>query len=239
MRRAALGIIVTVAYLVAAVSGPPVVPGRLLYDGYTPPPPYRWVRPPAGAPSSNQPPEPGAGTVALGPLGSAPATVSTGDEQAVVVFPRSAIAPRRGEASVAIRITPLDAASIGAPPSGLRYDSNAYRIDATYTASRAPAPLLGPVNIVLRYATGAHEIARYDGRSWQPLAPSRLPLTFQIYGPTNDLGTFVAAGQPQQGASLGMWAYRIVTVLLWLVAAAIAAMLVRDYTQRGRRRRKA
>ncbi len=235
MRAAALGIVVIVAYLVVVLSGPSVAPGRLLYDGYTPPPPYRWVRPPAGV-SGNQPPEPGSGTVALGPSGSVPATASTGDEQAVVVFPRGAIAPRRGEASVEIRITPLDAAVVGSPPSGLRYDSNAYRIEATYRASRAPAPLIGPVNIVLRYATGANEIARYDGRSWLALAPSRLPITFQIYGPTNDLGTFVAAGPPTQGASVGTWAYRIATALLWLVAAAIAGMLVRDYARRRRPR---
>ena len=236
----ASGAFVAIAYL-AAVSwaSPWSLPVQLLYDGYTPPPPYRWVHPPAAVAHSNQPPQPGTGVVVLTPSGSAPAAIATEDEQAVLVVPRSALAPRQGEPSVEIRIDPLDPATMAPAPSGLRFDGNAYRITATYTVSHQPVPLIAPVNVVLRYATGATTILRSEGSSWVPLSPSTLPITFQVYGPTNDLGTFVAAAPPPHGPSLAVWAYRIVTILLWLVAAAIAGMLVRDYAQRRRRRRAA
>jgi len=229
---------VAIAYLTAVSwASPWSLPPQLLYDGYTPPPPYRWVHPPAALARNNQPPQPGTGVVVLTASGSAPAAIATGDEQAVLVVPRSAIAPRQGEPSVEIRIDPLDPATVAPAPNGLRYDGNAYRIAATYTVSHQAAPLLAPVNIVLRYATSATAILRSSGTSWLPLSPSTLPITFQIYGPTNDLGTFVAAAPPPHGPPLAVWAYRVVTILLWLVAAAIAAMLVRDYAQRRRRRR--
>jgi hypothetical protein len=234
------GSLAAIAYLAAvAGTGPWVLPTRLLYDGYTPPPPYRWVHPPDAVARGNQPPQSGSGVAELTPSGSAPASIATGDEQAVLVVPRGAIAPRQGEPSVEFRIDPLDPATVGPPPTGLRYDSNAYRVTATYTVSHQPAPLIAPVNIVLRYATNATTIAHSARSSWVPLSPSTLPITFQIYGPTNDLGTFVAAAPPPHGPPVAVWAYRIVTVLLWLVAAAIAGMLVRDYAHRRRRRRAA
>ncbi len=233
----ASGSLAAIAYL-ATVSWawPWLLPARLLYDGYTPPPPYRWVHPPAAVARNNQPPQPGRGVIALTSEGSAPASIATGDEQAVVVVPRDAIAPSQGEPSVEIRIDALDAAAMAPAPNGLSYDSNAYRITATYAISHQPAPLVAPANVVLRYATGASTILRYTGTAWVPLSPSTLPITFQIYGPTNDLGTFVAAGAPSHGPSLSVWAYQIVTILLWVVAAAIAGALVRDRVQRRRRR---
>lgn len=232
------GSLVVIAYLAAVTwTGPWSLPTHLLYDGYTPPPPYRWVHPPDAVARSNQPPQPGSGVAELTPSGSAPASIATGDEQAVLVVPRSAIAPRQGEPSVEIRIDPLDPATVAPAPAGLRYDGNAYRITAIYTVSHQPAPLIAPVNVVLRYATGANTILRSAGSSWVPLSPSTLPITFQVYGPTNDLGTFVAAAPPPHGPPLAVWAYRIVTILLWLVAAAIAGMLVRDYARHRRRRR--
>src|SRR5437879_11455028 len=55
------------------------VPVRLLYEGEAPPPPYRWVRPPANLPEPNQPPESGTGTIPLTPAGSQSASVLTDD----------------------------------------------------------------------------------------------------------------------------------------------------------------
>jgi len=134
-----------------------------------------------------------------------------------------------------VRLEPLDPATVAPAPEGQRYDGNAYRVTATYTLSHAPAPLLAPINIVLRYATGANAILRRAGDTWVALSPTTLPITFQVYGPTNDLGTFVATAPPPHGVPLSVWAYRIVTILLWLAAAAIAGVLVRDYARRRRR----
>jgi len=223
-------------YLAAVTWMSPVsIPGVLLFDGYTPPPPYHWVHAPAALARGNQVPEPGSGVIAFTPSGSAPASIATGDEQAVVVFPKGSVAPRPGEPSVEVRLEPLDPATVAPPPEGQRYDGNAYRVTATYTLSHAPAPLLAPINVVLRYAIGANAILRRAGDTWAALSPTTLPITFQVYGPTNDLGTFVATTPPPHGVPLSVWAYRIVTILLWLGAAFIAGVLVRDYTRRRRR----
>jgi hypothetical protein len=155
--------------------------------------------------------------------------------QAVAVFPRGAVAPRPGETAVEVRIEPLDPAAVAPAPQGERYDGNAYRITANYMTSHDAAPLLAPINVVLRYATGAIAILRRSAATWVPLSPTTLPLTFQIYGPTNDLGVFVAVAPPAHGVPASLWAYRIATVLLWLVAAVIAGALIRDYAQRRRR----
>jgi hypothetical protein len=216
---------------------PWVIPVKLLYDGYTPPVPYHWVHPPQSLAGGNQKPSAGSGVVTFNAQGSAPASIATGDEQAVIVAPKGAFAPRRGEPSVVVRVEPLDPAGvIPSPGSGLAYDGNAYRISARYTNSHDPAPLLAPVNIVLRYATGATTILRAAGSAWLPLAPTTLPITFQIYGPTNDLGVFVPAGPPPHGTSFSAWAYQIVTVLLWVAVAVLAGLVLRDAVRRGRQK---
>ena len=150
--------------------------------------------------------------------------------------PKGAFAPHLREPSLVVRIDPLDPTTVlPSPGSGFVYDSNAYRITANYTISHDPAPLIAPINIVLRYATGSHVILRQAGTAWLPVSPSILPITFQIYGPTNDLGVFVSAGPPPHGLSFSAWTYQIVTVLLWLAVAALAGMLIRDSVRRRRR----
>lgn len=211
---------------------PQTRPARPLYDGYVPPPPYRWVRPPAAVARSNQLPAEGRGVVALTPQGSAPAAVATDDEQAVVVFPKGAIEPRPGERSVEVRLTPLDPAGLGPAPPGVRYDGNAYRVTATYAISHRPAPLAAAVNVVLRYATGANVVLQRTGSGWTRLASTTIPINFQVYGPTRDLGVFVAAGPPPHGVPLSVWVYRIVTGLLWLLVAVLLWLLLRDVVRR-------
>jgi hypothetical protein len=53
--RLTWGVGVAALYL-AAVSGAWGwrIPPRLLYDGFSPPPPYHWVRPPSSLAASNQ-----------------------------------------------------------------------------------------------------------------------------------------------------------------------------------------
>src|SRR5207244_12530421 len=69
------------------------VPLRLLYDGFAPPLPYRWVRPPARLAAENRPPEAGAGSIALraGSESQYP-SIATGDGQAARVVPERAAA---------------------------------------------------------------------------------------------------------------------------------------------------
>jgi hypothetical protein len=234
-RWLAWGAVVALVYLAAVLwPGPSAQPVRVLYDGYVPPPPYRWVHPPAAVARGNQQPQDGTGIIALTPQGSAPAAIGTEDEQAVVVFPRGAITPLAGEPSVEVRLVPLDPAALGPAPKGLRFDGNAYRVTVAYTVSHKPAALALAVNIVLRYATGANAILRRAGSTWASVTATTIPIDFQVYGPTRDLGVFVAAGPPPHGVPLSVWVYRSVTVLLWGLVAVLLWLLIRDTL--GRRR---
>lgn len=224
-------------YLAAIwIAWPWPAPLRLLYDGYSPPPPYRWVHPPFAPLHRPLPPHSATGVIALTPNGSAPGSVVTGDDQAAIVLPAEAFAPRAGEPSVEIRITPLDPTSVAPPPRGLRYDANAYRIDATYTLSHRPAALRAPASVILRYATGATALLRLSGRAWTTLPSRRVPIALGIYGTTRALGVFAAAGPPRPGAPDAVQLDRGLAVVLAIAAVALLIGLARSSRRAARRR---
>ncbi len=167
-------------------------PVRLLYDGLVPLPPYRWVHPPADRAKDNRQPLSGSGTIALGPP-SRPAEISTEDDQALVTFPEGIIAPRSGEASVKITIVPLNPATIAPAPGGRRFDGNAYRIEASYSASGEAAALAASVTVVLRYPVHATIMLRSADPGWTPLAATVFDGSQQILANTDRLGVFAAA----------------------------------------------
>ena len=191
-RWVAWGVTAAFAYIGAvAVAWP--VPVRLLYDGLAPLPPYRWVHPPAERASDNQAPQLGTGTITFGPSGSRAAEVATGDDQALVTFPQSVIAPRSGEPSIKVVITPLDPATVAPAPSGQRFDGNAYRIEANYATSAEPAILTGPVTVVLRYPVHGTLICRFTDPGWKTLPTNRFDGSQQVLANSDGLGIFVAA----------------------------------------------
>ncbi len=211
---------------------------RLLYDGFVPPVPYRWVRPPITLAFGNRPPEPGTGLIALTASGSSPGTILTGDAQAGVIFPEDAIEEPSGESSVIVTITPLDPGGIAPVPSGLRFDGNAYRFDAVYAGSRRPLVLRKPATVVLRYPTGATDLLQLSGPRWSPLHASPIEIAFQIYVSTITLGVFVAAGPPTGGLSVSVLVYRGVTALLWAAVVLVVAGLIHDFLRHRQRRRR-
>ncbi len=169
------------------------IPGRVLYDGLAPPPPYRWVYPPPELAKDNQVPDLGTRTIPVTSTGSPPTSVSTGDGQAGVDFPEGGIASARGAAAVEVRIVPLDPDTVGGAPPGLRFDSNAYRVEVRYTGSGAPAKLRAPASIVLRYATGATGMVRAEGSAWIPLPTTRYGGFLQlVVANTQQVGIFAA-----------------------------------------------
>jgi hypothetical protein len=211
----------------------PLAP-RLVFDGYMPLPPYRWIHPPYAFSQHNQPPESGSGAIALTSSGSAPDFVETGDAQTGVIFPQGAFGSEAGERSVEVRITPLDPASVAPPPAGLDYDTNAYRIDATYAASRRPAVLRTPVSVVLRYATSATAFLHLNGSTWKVLTAQPVVLSSQIYASTRTLGMFAAAAPEQARTSLRTWLPRSLAVALLGTAAMLAWTLRRHLRRRHR-----
>ncbi len=228
----------TAALYLAAIwcAWPWPAPLRLLYDGYVPPPPYRWVHPPLAPLHRPLPPHSATGIIALTPHGSAPGSVATGDDQAAIVLPAEAFAPRAGEPSVEIRITPLDPTSIAPPPGGLRYDANAYRIDATYTVSHRPAALRAPASVILRYATGATALLRLSGRTWTALPSQRVPIALEIYGTTRALGVFAATGPPQPVTPQWVGLDRGLAAALAIAAVVLLIGLARSSRRAARRR---
>ncbi len=193
VHRLGWGIIAVALYLGTVIAAGPL-PGPILYDGFVPLPPYRWVHPPAERARDNQPPTSQVEMLPIGPQGSRAAEVFTPDDQALVTFPEGVIGPRAGEASVKVTITPLDAASVAPAPRGQPFDGNGYRIDASYAASAVPVVLVAPVTVVLRYAVHATQMLRNQDREWVTLSTTRFDGSQQVIANTDRLGVFAAAG---------------------------------------------
>lgn len=171
-----------------------LAPGRLLYDGVAPPPPYQWVRPPRGLARDNRPPEPGTGTVSCRSGRSVSATVTTGDAQATVSLGEGAVQPAAGRIVVRVALTPLDPQTIAPAPQGLQFDGNAYRIEARYEPSGRPAVLRAPVTVVLRYATAGTQVVRASPSGWTALRTIRYPGNLDLLvANTPSLGVFAPA----------------------------------------------
>jgi hypothetical protein len=219
------GMVAVVLYLATAFLILQHVPVRLLYDGEGPPP-YHWVRPPANLPGPNEPHEPEGGSVVLTPAGSQFASISTGDVQASIIFLKDSIASRAGESSAQIRMTPLDPVTVAPPPQGVRFDGNAYRIEAIYVASRHPIILRQPVTVILRYPIYATEMLRSSGWGWITLPTMRVEAALQVFASTDQLGVFVAAAPGTAGLRSFWWGYIFAAVglIVWLIAAVLIGL---------------
>jgi hypothetical protein len=188
-RALAWGVAAALAYVIAAVWVGHVVPIRILYEGEFPPIPYRWVVPPPALAATNLLPQSATATVPVGPR---PGQVLTGDGQAVVVFPDGAIPPRQGETQADVTITMLDPATVAPPPLGMRFDGNAYRVEAVYSVSKIAVRLVRPATIVLRYPIHSTDLLRYTG-GWVSLNGLVVQAALQVFATSDKLGVFVAA----------------------------------------------
>jgi hypothetical protein len=218
------GIAATAVY-VAAVWGSAggLAPARVLFDGFAPPQPYRWVSPPPPFASSNQPPEPASQENDLGPTGSEGISVATGDGQASLVAAKETFPPVAGQRSVLLRITASLPESVGPPPSGMQFDGNAYTFTAAYQPSGDEAPPEKVMSVLLRYPVHATVLLRWDGARWVELQSTTIATALQVYAQTDVLGTFAAAA-PKQGRSLGWLPYVSVGAI---VLAGLAGLTVR------------
>ena len=229
------GVAATALYLAAGMYVWARIPVRLLYEGEAPPPPYRWVRPPANLPEPNQPPESGAGAIPLTPNGSQSASVLTDDGQAAVIFRFGAIAPRAGATTVTVTIVPLDPAPLSPPPPGLRVDGNAYRMEAAYQGG-PPISLTQPVTVVLRYPRHATMLLRSTGDGWSRLDAHIVAGALQIFASTDHLGVFIAAA-PMTSPPVAWLGYVAGGAAALGVLAAVAARALGRRRGAGARRR--
>jgi len=179
----------------AAAAGRLVAPAILAHGEEVPLPAYRWVHPPADAATADKPAEGIAKTISL--AASDPQSVATADGQCTVIFKERSVAPKTGESAVQVRIVPMDPALVGKAPQGKRFDSNAYRIEATYARSGASIVLGGPVNVFMRAATGGTDIVLRAGAAWKVVQSTSYPLSVMTID-TRSLGAFavLAPGTP-------------------------------------------
>lgn len=221
-------------------SGRPLLP---LFDGMAPAT-YRWVDPPPGFESDNEPPLEGSSRVPLEEAGGA-ITVITDDGQAQISILMEDVVLPEGQRAAQGSLTPLDPSSFGPPPMGQRFDSNAYEAAVEYVPSGEPLEFREAeggedppsATILLRYAAHATRLARWDeaAETWTPLESTVLRGTLQIYAPSPDLGVFVALGPlnpPGQDEGWPFW-------LRWALYAAggLVVVLGVEVYLRWRRRR--
>jgi len=215
------GIAATLIYLAAALITAHRLPVRLLYDGEEIPLPYRWVvRPPNAVNAASEAPLPGVGQITLPPAGPGGGSVSTGDGQAVIIFVRGTIAPRAGETSITVRLTPLDARPLGRLPAGVELDGNAYRIEGEYTASNQPIVFRDAATLILRHATTGTLVLRLSQGRWESIDDAIHLPSFQVVASTDRLGVFAPGLLPSQRSQRGPSPW-----LATLIAAGTGAMV--------------
>jgi hypothetical protein len=225
-RAAAYGAAVIALYLVSAlVSGRiTVLARRPLLDGFTPPPPYRYVNPPPDA-ISKEKPESATLPVKLTPPDLGAGVFSTKDQQATLVT-EPGVFPAGTQGPVTITIEPLDPAGYARAPKGSRVAGNVYRFQAKAKDGTALDALTKPAHLVLVYpATGAavftakHTLlTSKDGRSWRTLESNDAPATQQVSGDVTALGYFAVAqaGEEKKGINPG--------IIIGAIAGGVAAV---------------
>jgi len=204
-------------------------------DGIATPEPYHWVSPPPGQAAGNQAPASGSGTVAFTGGRAEPGSIFTDDGQVTFSLPQGAFAPATGQTGVRIAITPVRPQP--APPTGYVPDGNAYSITATYEPSAAPAILLTPALLDMRYPPGhrPESIYRIDGSGWTSLGGSVQTLLQTIDARISQTGRFVAGHQGAAGTSASSGPPGLLFVIaLALVSAGVLLLIAGVRFRRGR-----
>lgn len=240
IRGIAAGIGIAGAYLaVAGISfHAGLLPVAPVLDGLGPPPPYRWVKPPADLAQGNQAPSPGTGTIPLTSAGSS-GSVTTPDGQAQLLLDSNSVPARAGQTSVKVTLVPEDPASVGPPPpGGFQYDSNAYTIAAFYEPSNQPITSLSAV-VVMTYATDADRILQRTGSSWKSLNSTSAGSN-QLFASVTSLGIFstavlggIASPAPTQQGSTALIIEVAVPFVIILVLVAVIVVVSRRRSRGG------
>lgn len=251
-RRIAAGVAIAALYvLVAQLSfRGGLLPIRPLYDGSGPLAPYRWVTPPTDLSHNNAAPTSASGTFQIGPKNSPAINLNTDDGQVSVIFPPDGVVPMAGQTGVKLQIKPLDPRTVATPPAGFDFDGNAYSVTGTYVPSGKPLQIpqvvcdLNNANacttVVLRYAFTATKLFLRTGQTWTEVKSQNATGALQIYGLSNQLGTFVAAdvhkaGGPKAKSQTG----NIIAFVIGLAAILLGTLVARMRASRKRRAREA
>jgi hypothetical protein len=201
----------------------------VLFDGFAPPPPYRWVSPPSALADSNQPPAPAAATIPLSAAGSDGASVLTPDSQASLFLVKGAIPPSPGRRSIQVEIQPSAPPPQAETPDGFEFDGNVYVFTARYEPSGDPIARLSVRSTIvlvfpMQSSSGTFDhilMASRDGRVWRRLTTSVAALQHQAGADVRELG-FYAVGRRQLQSGDGIPEILRIGVFVALLAAAAA-----------------
>lgn len=207
-RRTAAGLVLL--YVATAAATASWAPGRLrpLFDGFASHPgAYSWVKPPKEFAEGNRPPEPATSRVVFsGVEGSSPLVAETPDGQALASLEQGSVPPHPPDTAANVNLRPVDSATLGPLPVGLRPESNAYQVTLAYLPSAVQATALdkpGTVGLTSRTASDTLLFSA-DGRSWQPVTEA-MPLRggTGFTGPLTQFGYYLTAskGEPRPSAS--------------------------------------
>jgi hypothetical protein len=220
---------------------------RPLLDGFTSPPPYRWVSPPPSLASGNKRPSTGSFTIDLSAQGSQAGVFSTNDLQASIVFADGAFPAAPGQSSIHLMITPQAPSAAGPPPAGMVIAGNVYRFQATLQpGGQEETTISSSSQFVLSYpsipnpATSRHTLLfSSDGMTWQPVSGTIDSIAQQqVLADVRMLGFFAVGATPGTGASgapKGSIGNLIPTILVGGLVAVIAIFIIR-FELRHRRR---
>lgn len=171
-----------VALVTSALSSRPVLP---LFNGFAPPVPYNWVSPPAEVAANNFAPKGIEREVTLGAEGTDATNVSTEDGQIIVGLDKGSVPPLPPETAAKVTIGPLDPATLGPLPAGLRAVSNAYRVMLRYVPSQAEVARLAVKGTVAMNAAEVGDRLLYSsdfGRDKALMTPSHTMIVLGLGG---------------------------------------------------------
>ena len=215
-------------------------PARPLFDGFAPPPNYNWVNPPPGADRRGPKPTAATADAPLSAGGSAPAPAATSDGQATATVEAGAVGARPPESGVRLQVTPLDPATLGPLPAGLRPESNAYQVTVTVLPSGAAVDALArPGTIALTAAAPASALLySRDGTSWTETAARPFGTDHGLFAELNGPGYYLAVSRkaPRQAPALSATA-RVLLAVAVAVVASVAVAFAGPIRRAVRRRR--
>lgn len=234
------GLYVLVAVATAGLSHRPLLP---LFDGFVPPTPYAWVKPPPERVGDNVAPKSAERQFPLGPDGVAASNASTDDAQAIVGLDKGSVPANPPDTGVTVKIQPVDSGTLGPLPPGLRPISNAYHVTIIYTPSQKPLSTL-PVKgtIALTAAEGGDRMLySADGRTWQEEPFKPYGQDNGVFADLNTTGWFLVATTAKATAvassSSSLRTGLIVAAVVVVILAGVVVLWVRSRARTGTARR--
>ncbi len=215
-------------------------PSRPLFDGFAPPAAYNWVKPPPGIQDDKSLPPDATQDVGIDAGGSVASNAATADGQAIAGLDTASVPAHPPDTTVRLHVAPVDAATLGALPPGLRAEGNAYRVTLNYQPSgRAVTTLAKPGTIALTSAATATALLYSpDGKQWQDTQAKPFGDGNGLFATMTEPGFYVTASRnPARtaGASGGGGSGWIVVAVLIVAVVLVVGGLLRG---RGSKARK-